>query len=625
MTKFIQTTQLLRFSVLAVMVLIAIVVASYFTRMDTKEDALMQQYIAEAQHQLEFTRREFSNVRMQLVSLTKVIASDYRVAEMLERPSKDNKQRLEEAWFSVIENQHWFDEIRLIDEKGQELVVAMLDENSGTISFESAELLNNFLDDPSFKDFAHSITDTISTWGINIVDEELLAEGARMYVSFPLSLEGVREGYIVVTFNLWRLVSALNYSPLNHIEAEVIDEHGFFFASEDTNVLFGGIIPDHAHHNVAKLYPDTWKAMQNQLEGVSYADNTTIVYKRLNNLPKDEMIIGIVRITDDIVASSLKYQREALISQSLTFVLIGVLMLVPGVYFLSQYQMRLLDSTLAKAALEGMSAVIIADEEGRIVKVNNEFINMTGYSPGKVIGTKYEKLVVPSSVEQVLAQRESALKKHGVWQGELMAVCADGNLIPTQVREQRGVIEKNYRFNIVSLIDISSQKALEEKLLYLSEHDGLTNIWNRRKFDNELHKYASLKMRYPTKEPAALAIIDIDHFKAINDQFGHDVGDNVIKKVAKYFVDNLRVTDFVARVGGEEFAVIMPHTDKTVAGNVLNRLREHLSLEEEGLPAVTVSIGVADMTDSADHCYKSADKALYLAKEQGRNQVKLSG
>jgi diguanylate cyclase (GGDEF)-like protein/PAS domain S-box-containing protein len=336
------------------------------------------------------------------------------------------------------------------------------------------------------------------------------------------------------------------------------------------------------------------------------------------------MIVGIVRITDDIVASSLKYQREALISQSLTFVLIGVLMLVPGVYFLSQYQMRLLDSTLAKAALEGMSAVIIADEEGRIVKVNNEFINMTGYSPNKVIGTKYEKLVVPSSVEQVLTQRESALKKHGVWQGELMAVCANGNLIHTQVREQRGVMEKNYRFNIVSLIDISSQKALEEKLLYLSEHDGLTDIWNRRKFDNELHKYASLKMRYPTKEPAALAIIDIDHFKAINDQFGHDAGDNVIKKVAKYFVDNLRVTDFVARVGGEEFAVIMPHTDKTVAGNVLNRLREHLSLEEEGLPPVTVSIGVADMTDSADHCYKNADKALYLAKEQGRNQVKLS-
>jgi diguanylate cyclase (GGDEF)-like protein/PAS domain S-box-containing protein len=624
MSRFFQTTQLLRFSILAVLVLIALVVLSYLTRMDSKEEALTQQYIAEAKHQLEFTDREFGNVRMQLLSLTKVIASDYRVFDMLIEPTQEHKNVLEEAWFSVIENQHWFDEIRLIDEHGKELVVAEFEENTGTVSFESSDLLGDFSNNEVFRGFASSLSNSVSSWGITVRDEDQAIESARMYVSYPLSDNGVREGYVVVTFNIWKLVNALNYSPLNHIEAEIVDDEGYFFAAEDTHRLFGHVIDANAAHNIKRMYPKTWSNMQSGIAGVTHEYNTTIIYKRLSEISDDELVMGLVRISDDLIADSLKYQREAIISQSFTLVLVGVLMMVPGLYFFSQYQMRLLDSTLAKAALEGMSAVIIADESGRIVKVNNEFVNMTGYPASKVIGRQYDHLVVPASIEKVKQQREKALQNEGVWQGELMAVRADGSLIHTQLREQRGVKEKNFRFNIVSLIDISSQKALEEKLLYLSEHDALTEIWNRRKFDSELHKYASLKTRYPAKEPSALAIIDIDHFKAINDEHGHDVGDKVIQGVAKYFHDNLRVTDFVARVGGEEFAVIMPHTEKEVALSVLERLRENLALQDESLPAITVSVGVSDMSSSADDSYKQADNALYNAKQQGRNKVHLS-
>jgi diguanylate cyclase (GGDEF)-like protein len=162
------------------------------------------------------------------------------------------------------------------------------------------------------------------------------------------------------------------------------------------------------------------------------------------------------------------------------------------------------------------------------------------------------------------------------------------------------------------------------ELLSLAVHDGLTGVYNRRRFDEKLTEYTLLSRR--TGRPFALLLIDADHFKRINDTHGHAVGDDVLKQLAALIQSSLRTTDFVARYGGEEFAVLLPEiaqpdTPEVVAEKVRAAIAEAFFPVVE---RVTVSIGVG-LADPADNSHsaliKRADQQLYQAKAAGRNQV----
>lgn len=140
----------------------------------------------------------------------------------------------------------------------------------------------------------------------------------------------------------------------------------------------------------------------------------------------------------------------------------------------------------------------------------------------------------------------------------------------------------------------------------------MTGLWNRRKFEEQLTHYANIVERYPDTPTTCLALFDIDHFKRINDERGHDEGDKVICSVAETLLREVRTTDFVSRVGGEEFAVIMPHTTVKEAEVVLNRLRVAVQLRSN--MTVTVSAGYSDLTADRTRSYKCADIALYESK-----------
>jgi diguanylate cyclase (GGDEF)-like protein len=162
------------------------------------------------------------------------------------------------------------------------------------------------------------------------------------------------------------------------------------------------------------------------------------------------------------------------------------------------------------------------------------------------------------------------------------------------------------------------------ELLSLAVNDGLTGVYNRRRFDEKLTEYTLLSRR--TGRPFALLLIDADHFKRINDTHGHAVGDDVLKQLAALIQSSLRTTDFVARYGGEEFAVLLPEiaqpdTPEVVAEKVRAAIAEAFFPVVE---RVTVSIGVG-LADPADNSHsaliKRADQQLYQAKAAGRNQV----
>lgn len=169
----------------------------------------------------------------------------------------------------------------------------------------------------------------------------------------------------------------------------------------------------------------------------------------------------------------------------------------------------------------------------------------------------------------------------------------------------------------------NSLKRREEEIRVLSQTDPLTGVANRRKFDEAIAAEYARARRYGGG--FALILADIDHFKSVNDEFGHDVGDAAIRNFARIIREQIRETDLVARLGGEEFIVLMPETASEQALACAERIRKQFG--GESIPpitrTVTASFGIAMLRadDTVISVFKHADEALYEAKRAGRNRV----
>jgi diguanylate cyclase (GGDEF)-like protein len=184
-------------------------------------------------------------------------------------------------------------------------------------------------------------------------------------------------------------------------------------------------------------------------------------------------------------------------------------------------------------------------------------------------------------------------------------------------------------------VRLSYQDALEEqlqnKLYHSATTDGLTGCVNKRHFSERLVQATSLSRRH--KNDLSVAMIDIDHFKKVNDTYGHAAGDAVLKEVAHRIQEALRTEDLLARYGGEEFVVLMVQTNSPGARRVAERLRQAVEAEPFRVPGhsdwteipITISMGVASLGqgETEEDLIIRADKALYKAKRNGRNQVAL--
>ncbi len=178
-------------------------------------------------------------------------------------------------------------------------------------------------------------------------------------------------------------------------------------------------------------------------------------------------------------------------------------------------------------------------------------------------------------------------------------------------------------------LDVTVEKSAEERILYLADHDPLTGLINRRRFQEEVEHHIAYARRY--QHQGALLFLDLDQFKYINDSFGHQQGDDFLIQIAQRLNTNLRQTDLLGRLGGDEFGILLPQANvdqaKQVAGALLARLKEaELPVLDGQFARISASIGIAILPDhgaSAGDLLAKADAAMYAAKEKGRNQFHL--
>lgn len=274
--------------------------------------------------------------------------------------------------------------------------------------------------------------------------------------------------------------------------------------------------------------------------------------------------------------------------------------------------------------------IYLIDQDGLIASWNRGAAQLSGYSEGEVIGQPYGKLFPASLRDEGLPGRtlndartkrycreEQRRKRRG--RDDFDALCSI-DVLRDPKGELSGYVEVFH--------DISEQKQREEVLLQRATRDALTGIANRGYF-NEVASNEIVRARR-FAEPLSVIMLDIDHFKKINDRHGHETGDRVIIAVAQTCSGTMRKIDLVGRLGGEEFAILLPRANKEPALEIAQRLRMKLSeqrvVASDGSEiSFTVSGGVAalrPLTRDLHELLRNADNALYQAKREGRNQIR---
>ncbi|RJP78453.1 MAG: diguanylate cyclase [Desulfobacteraceae bacterium] len=190
--------------------------------------------------------------------------------------------------------------------------------------------------------------------------------------------------------------------------------------------------------------------------------------------------------------------------------------------------------------------------------------------------------------------------------------------------------DDNNRINYIYITvqDVTEVAAYEKKLINMNTRDGLTGIFNRRYLETKLEEEFDRHIRY--NRPLSLIMLDIDHFKGINDNYGHQAGDFILKSLATLIDERIRVVDIVARYGGEEFCCLLPETTAESALALAEFLRMGVEAEiyhfKDKSIKITISQGVSDLNsnvDTAEMLLKLADDGLYEAKRAGRNKVSM--
>ena len=380
------------------------------------------------------------------------------------------------------------------------------------------------------------------------------------------------------------------------------------------------------------------KIRQNPLQG-EYVANGLLMQKRriISYRAVGTYPLYIAVAVDEDLAMRRHNQRRRVYYGTAGLTSLLLVGLLAGLYRSQKKQERLAHSIVkekekAESYLNMADALIVAvDASGRITLVNHKGCEILDYPESELIGQNWlEVLALPEHREKAagvfgrfVAGKSGPLMKNANFrvrdrQGNVHVLDLSSRLM----YDEQGVISGT----LSSGADVTQRRQLEEELKILATTDFLTGLSNRRHFLGAAVLAMESFRRY--HRPLALLTLDIDHFKKINDTYGHATGDQVLVAVADTLRSVLRSADLCGRFGGEEFVCLLPETTETEARIVAERLRRSLAEQSvaaaEGTVRFTASIGltVADIGDvSVESLLQRADAAMYEAKKAGRNRV----
>ncbi len=292
-----------------------------------------------------------------------------------------------------------------------------------------------------------------------------------------------------------------------------------------------------------------------------------------------------------------------------------------------QLEAAVADATRFREALDNVPAyVYIKDTNHRYAYANKLTLALFDRTAETIKGAEDSEFFPPEAVAKLHEIDRRVFSGENTAEEIRITDAVKGSRVFWEVKSPIHDLEKISGLVGIST-DITEHKDLERKLEEQAQTDFLTRLPNRSHFFEMAHKEFARSKRY--REPLSIAMLDLDHFKNINDTYGHEIGDFVLKELGQICLATLRDSDVVGRIGGEEFAVLWPNADLKHAAEAAERLRAAIDMAklplERGLPIqFTASLGVATLDEAdvnVDMFLSRADKALYEAKRTGRNKI----
>jgi diguanylate cyclase (GGDEF)-like protein/PAS domain S-box-containing protein len=521
------------------------------------------------------------------------------------------KEEIEQIFLAIATSNNQIMQARLISSNGKELIrVDRKKENEKPFI-----VLEEKLQDKSGRDYFQIVskmtTSTIwhSKFDLNIENGKIeVPYKPTMRVALPLFDDGVFSGMVIVNLLTNNLLLAIGESTAF--------EH--FIIDQDKNYIFH---PNKhfSFNKYTEVKRDLKEDFPDGLAGVGVYS-----FPLESILQNGEQAIFVLKTKE-------KFQ-ETLINNRIKIIILVLILTIILSFLLALYLSKkpvALQNALMKAneKLNQFGAIIdkyvitaTTKPDSTIVEVSSAFENNCGYSKDELIGQKINIINHPEENKTIFQGLWNTILSGTTWIGEIKNKNKDGesywlkqHIIPT-INAKNNTIE-----SFVSIgIDITAKKELEE----LASIDALTRLYNRRMID----KFAKNEVESVKRHSKHLSIImiDIDHFKSVNDTYGHQVGDDILTQMAKLILDNTRQSDIQGRYGGEEFIIICPHTALESALLVAEKIRiavENFQFDVVGNKTISLGVATFEANDDVASLIKKADDALYKAKNSGRNKV----
>jgi diguanylate cyclase (GGDEF)-like protein/PAS domain S-box-containing protein len=274
--------------------------------------------------------------------------------------------------------------------------------------------------------------------------------------------------------------------------------------------------------------------------------------------------------------------------------------------------------------------IVITDTSANIIDINKEFTHITGYEKKDIIG-KHIKLLQSGKQDKSFYEKMwHSIKEKGFWYGEIWNKKSNGEIYPellaiSEVRDDADEVI----YYVGVFYDISLQEEQKQQLQQVAHYDTLTKLPNRLLFTSQLAR--EMKVVKRSQQYLAIGFIDIDDFKTTNDQYGHDVGDLLLKAVAKIFTKCMRQEDVIARYGGDEFVLLMTKLNsfdeyQYIIDRIYNKLSKPITIKSFSIKA-NVSIGITSFPQkemvSPEQLIRRADQAMYVSKVSGKGRCTL--
>lgn len=463
---------------------------------------------------------------------------------------------------------------------------------------------------------------------------------------------GARLGVLLFTLDWSRVTASLSQVwEVDHARALLVDAQG-------TGLLPGtdeGLVP--FNHPLADDWPEVWQVMALRNRGEMILDKHLVWFRthdiRTNHYRSQAGMImsqpdtqpwqlGIM-MPKPSLAGLLAESRGQLIAIALVY----LLSIVFGVFWvLSDHRLRRLRQRALQFSREARQyageiqdlyqnapcGYHSLDSKGRVVKINRTELDWLGYRVDEVIDKRYYRdFITPETRTAFDAAFHQVLNLGQEGSAECELLRRDGTTLPVAIQATAQVTQDGFQYTRTTVFDLSERKQLEARLEQQAMTDPLTGLGNRRYLEDQ----AAMEMARAQRSgaPLSLIAIDLDHFKRINDTYGHDVGDRVLQAFAITARVQLRDGDVLCRMGGEEFAILLPDTSREQAMLVAERLRQSVEATpveidsddmKSGRLSYTASLGVTRVSAqeiSLKPAIKRADQGLYTAKEAGRNQT----